>query len=314
MGRLVTWYRHKGATYGWIALFLLPFLVLYGAFTLWPLVATAIYSLFDWNGIGPLTQHNYLGLQNYQELWHDPLFWQAFGNTLFIAITNTVIKVPLSLFVAIVLTRRWLWFKAFFRTVFFLPIVLPVSLAGQIFTFLLDPSNGAFNSFLLKLGVIKQPIDILGHASTATWAIILISAWQIFGQYMLYWMAALQNVPEDLYEAAEIDGASEWHKLIHITLPVIRPVAVIISLLAIANALRIFDVVVTLTSGGPGTGTYVNAFYIYQEAFVNFPFRYGYASAVAVLFAILAFFFVLTQGVLTRDRRQNVSLFPGGRA
>lgn len=301
--------RKRGTTGIWIALFLLPFLVLYGAFTLWPLIATIIYSLFDWGGIGPL--QSFVGLGNYLELLHDPLFWQSFWNTLFFAVANTVIKLPLSLLVAIILTRRWLVFKRFFRTIFFVPIILPVALAGQIFTFLLNPSNGALDSILLKLGLIKQPIDFLGQSSTAMWAVILISVWQIFGQYMLYWMAALQNVPEELYESAQMDGANAWQQFYHITLPMIRPLAVVISLLAVVNALHVFGIVVTLTGGGPGTSTYVTSFYIYEEAFQNFPFRYGYASATAVLFAVLAAIFVAIQSLLSRDSSQQAQQIGG---
>ncbi len=257
----------------WIPIFLLPFLLLYGGFTLWPLVATAYYSLFNWDGIRPLT--DFVGLVNYQKIASDPIFWLAFKNTLVFATVETALKLPLSLLVAILLTRRWLLFKTFFRTVFFLPIILPVALAGLVFTYLLNPSNGAVDSFL---------VDI----------------WQIFGQYLIYWMAALQNVPEEVYEAADLDGANELQKLIHITLPLIRPVALIITLLALVNALHVFGVVVTLTAGGPGQASYTVSYFIYNEAFSEAPFRYGYGSAAALLFAVLAFVFVTGQAAIAR--------------
>jgi ABC-type sugar transport system permease subunit len=305
--------QRKGATGFWIFLFLLPFLLLFGAFTLWPLFATVFYSFFNWNGVAALSSQNFVGLANYQELLHDPLFWQSFWNTLLFAIANTIIKLPLSLFLAIILTRKWLLFKRFFRTVFFVPIILPVTLAGQIFTLLLNPSNGALDSFLMGIGLIKHPIDLLGNESTALWAVILISVWQIFGQYMLYWMAALQNVPEDLYEAAQIDRANAWQQFLHVTLPMISPMAVVITLLGLINALHVFGVVVTMTSGGPGTSTYVLSYYIYEAAFQNMPFRYGYASAAAVLFVILAAVFVIIQSWLGRDSAQGTRQI-GGRA
>jgi ABC-type sugar transport system permease subunit len=282
----------------WIPLFLLPFLLLYGGFTLWPLLATAYYSLFNWDGIRPLT--DFVGLGNYEKIVADPIFWLAFKNTLVFAVVETAIKLPLALLVAILLTRRWLLFKTFFRTVFFLPIILPVALAGLVFTYLLNPSNGAIDSFLADRGWIHTPIDLLGHGNTALIAIILVAVWQIFGQYMVYWMAALQNVPEDVYEAADIDGANELQKLIHITLPLIRPVALIITLLAIVNALHVFGVIVTLTAGGPGQASYTVSYFIYNEAFSEAPFRYGYGSAAALLFAVLAFMFVTGQAAIAR--------------
>ncbi len=313
--RLVTRVRPKDATGLWIMVFLLPFLFLYGAFTLWPLIATFAYSLFDWGGIGPLLGKDFIGLGNYSEMVHDPLFWSSFKHTLIFAFANTAIKLPLSLVVATVLTRRWLWLKRLFRTVFFVPLILPVSIAGLIFTYLLNPANGALDSFLLQIHVIKEPIDILGHGDTALAAIILISVWQIFGQYVIYWMAALQAVPEDLYEAADLDRANEWQKLIHVTLPSIRPTAVVITLLALVNALDVLNIVVTLTSGGPGTSTYVTPYYVFQEAFQYLPFRYGYASAIAMFYALFAVGFVIAQHLLTRSSDQTAKTTGwGGRA
>jgi ABC-type sugar transport system permease subunit len=281
-----------------IVLFLLPFLVLYLGFTLWPLLATIYYSFFDWDGIRPLDQ--FVGLGNYTSIVADRVFWVAFRNTLVFAVANTVIKLPLALIVAVLLTRRWLLFKRFFRTVFFMPIVIPVAMAGLVFTYLLNPSNGALDSFLVGTGILKQPIDILGQSRTVMIGIVLVSVWQIFGQYMVYWMAALQSVPEELYEAADLDGCREWQKLLWITLPMIRPVALIITLLALVNALHVFGVVVTLTEGGPGQSSYVVAYYIWNEAFREAPFKYGYASAAALIFGLLAFVFVSTQGLIVR--------------
>jgi ABC-type sugar transport system permease subunit len=289
---------HRGDSRVGIVLFLLPFVVLYLGFTLWPLMATVYYSFFDWDGIRPLNQ--FVGIDNYTKIVGDRIFWVAFGNTLLFAVANTVIKLPLALIVAVLLTRRWLLFKRFFRTVFFMPIVIPVAMAGLVFTYILNPSNGALDSFLVGSGILKQPIDLLGQSQTVMVGIVLVSVWQIFGQYMIYWMAALQSVPEDVYEAADLDGCREWQKLLYITLPMIKPVALIITLLALVNALHVFGVVVTLTEGGPGQSSYVIAYYIWNEAFRDAPFRYGYASAAALIFGVLAFIFVLGQGVIVR--------------
>jgi ABC-type sugar transport system permease subunit len=291
--------RRRGEWTGlWIVLFLLPFLVLYLGFTLWPLIATIIYSFFDWDGISPL--QDFVGIRNYIEIAKDPVFWESFRNTFVFAIANTVVKLSLSLLMAILLTKRWLKLKSTFRTIFFIPFVLPVSLAGLIFTYLLNPSNGALNSVLHSLGVAHGSVDLLGHDQTALATVIGVSVWQVFGEYLIYWMAALQNVPDELYEAAELDGASEWQKLVRITLPLIRPVALIIALLAVINALHVFALIVTLTAGGPGTNTYVVSFFIYQQAFQELPFRYGYASAAAVLFAALALALVTSQGLIVK--------------
>ena len=284
----------KGFDGIWIFLFLLPFLILYAGFTLWPLLATIVYSFFDWNGFTPL--EDFIGLKNYITIIKDPSFWLSFRNTIFFAVVNTVIKLPLSLLLAILLTRKWLSFKRFFRTVFFSPLVIPVAMAGMIFSLLLNPANGAVNDFLKNIGLIQSSIDFLGSAKTVLWSLIFVSVLQIFGQYMIYWMAALQNVPEELYEAAEIDGANEWQKLIKITLPVIKPVAVVILFLAFVNGLKVFGLVVTMTGGGPGQASYVVPYFIYNQAFRDIPFRYGYASAAAVFFGLVILAAVSIQG------------------
>ncbi len=290
--------RVRGADVLWVMLFLAPFIILYAGFTLWPLLATIIYSFFDWDGNGPPT--DFIELENYVTIARDPLFWLSFKNTLVFAVTNTVIKMPLSLLAAIVLTRKWLWGKRIFRTAFFAPLVIPVAMAGLIFQLLLHPANGAVNAFMLNIGLIQKPIDFLGDARLALLSLVLVSVWQIFGQYMIYWMAALQNVPESLYEAAELDGAGEWGKLIHVTLPIIRPVAIIILFLGFVNALKVFGLVVTMTGGGPGFQTYVVPYFIYTQALVDFPFRYGYASAAAVLFGATVLLAVTIQGYFVR--------------
>jgi ABC-type sugar transport system permease subunit len=289
----------RGRNGWWIAAFLAPFLVLYLGFTLWPLVATVYYSLFDWNGFGP--PRDFVGDENYSSILADPLFWKSTFNTLLFAVGTTVIKLPLALLAAIVLTRKWLRGKRLFRTVFFVPIIVPVALAGIIFTFLLNPSNGALPTMLMDLGITDEPYDIFANPWTAMLALIIVGVWQIFGQYMIYWMAALQNVPDELYEAAALDGATEWQKLTRITLPVIKPAAIVIALLGLVNAMHVFGLVVTLTDGGPGNSTYVVSYFIYHEAFNNpAGLRYGYASAAALLFAILAAMFVGMQGVVAR--------------
>lgn len=290
--------RARGRDAPWIGTFLLPFLLLYGGFTLWPLIATIIYSFFDWNGIGPLD--DFVGMENYREISKDPLFWSALWNTLYFVVVETVIKLPISFVLAVLLTRRWVWFRRSFRAVFFVPLIVPSALFGLIFPYLLDPSSGALNDALTKLGLIDKPVDLLGHGNTAMLMIIVVSVWQIVGQYMIFWMAALQNVPEELYEVAQLDGAGALRQHLSITLPVIRPIAVIITLLAVVNALHVFGVVVTLTGGGPGQETYTTSFFIYQMAFAQPPFRYGYASAAALLFSALAIVFVAGQAILAR--------------
>lgn len=302
-------YRPIGRDYFWLYLFFTPFVIFYLALVLWPLLATVIYSFLDWDGAHRITWERFVGLKNYLTISKDPIFWKSFRNTVFFAAANTVIKLPLSLFMAILLTRKWMWGKRLFRTIFFTPLIVPVAMAGLIFTILLNPANGAINDFLKDVGILKRSFDFLSNKYTAMWSIVLVSVWHIFGQYMIYWMAALQNVPEELYEAAEIDGANEWHKLIKITLPVIRPIAVIIGFLAFVNALRVFGLIVTMTSGGPGTQTYVVSYFIYNQAFSQVPFRYGYASSAALFFGVTVLLVITIQGYFVRKAKKRQEEF-----
>ncbi len=295
-------FSRRRADLFWCYLFILPFVVFFGAFTIWPLVGTTIYSFSHVNGMGFIDQ--FVGLKNYISLFSDTTFLRSVVNTIFFTTLNTIIKLPLALFLAILLTRRWLKGKTFFRTGFFLPLVIPSAIVGMIFTFLLNPANGAINSFLMQLNLISRPINFTGSRWLGMITIILISVWGVLGQYMIYWMAALQSVPDETYEAAEIDGANEWQKLTYITLPIIRPVATIIFFLALVNGLRVFDLVLTLTSGGPGSQTYVVDYYIYMRAFAVSPPNYGVASAASLLFGVAVLIVISIQGYfVTRSQK-----------
>lgn len=286
----------------WCYLFILPFVVFFGAFTIWPLVGTLIYSFSHVNGMGLIDR--FMGLKNYISLFSDSTFLLSVVNTVFFAVVNTLIKLPLALFLAILLTRRWLRGKTFLRTGFFLPLVIPSAIVGMIFTFILNPANGALNSILVQLNLVSHPINFQGSRWLGMMTIVVISVWGILGQYMIYWMAALQSVPDEVYEAAEIDGANEWQKLVYVTLPIIRPVATIILFLALVNGLRVFDLVLTLTGGGPGSQTYVVDYYIYARAFAVSPPNYGVASAASLLFGVATLIVISIQGYfVTRSQK-----------
>ncbi len=286
----------------WCYLFILPFVVSFSAFTIWPLIGTVMYSLVHVNGAGQIDK--FMGIKNYASLFADDTFLRSAINTVFFTLVNTSLKLPLSLFLAILLTRRWLKGKIFFRTGFFLPLVVPSAIVGMIFYNLLNPANGALNAILVQLRLTSQPIDFTGSRWLGMTTIVLVSVWGVLGQYMIYWMAALQSVPEEVYEAAEIDGANEWQKLTMITLPIIRPVATIILFLALVNGLNPFDIVSTLTGGGPGSQTYVVSYFIYARAFAASPPNYGVASAASLLFGVSALIVISIQGFfVTRAQR-----------
>jgi ABC-type sugar transport system permease subunit len=251
----------------WAYVALVPFLVLFLAFTVWPLVRTVQFSFFDYNGIGPLDEAPMVGFNNFAFVARDPVFQQSYLNTWLFTIGQSIIKLPLSFLIAVLLMQPWLRMRGFFRMVFFLPWLMPPSIVAMVFFYLLNPNNGALNEALLASGLVSKPIDFLASAPIAFTTIAFISSWQIMGQYVIFWMAALALVPQSLLEAAQVDGADGWRRIWYITLPLIRPMAVIIASLGLIWSFNIFDWIDILTSGGPGISTFVVNYYVYDKAF-----------------------------------------------
>lgn len=289
----------------WIIIFLFPTLIAYGLFILWPLIASAYYSFFQWNGFGNRPTY-FIGLRNYLDALKDPFFWNAFKNTLIFVIGNNIIKLPLTLIMAFLLNIPRFKMSNFYRVVLFLPVVSSTAIIGIIFTFLLSPWNGPLNALFIQFGLLKAPVDWLGTAGSAMWMVMLVEIWHYTGQYIIYWIAGLQSIPDVLYEAAAIDGASRFKMFIHITLPVLKPVIVVVSLIGFVMSLRVFDIVISMTGGGPAFGTDVIGTYIYHSAFGVADRRIGYASAISVLFGIIVMSLGILQGIAMNKAKRRV--------
>jgi ABC-type sugar transport system permease subunit len=283
---VVTGMVMRRSDYFWCYVTILPFVIIFGALTIWPIVRTVQFSLYDYNGIGPVTKAAFVGIRNYITVVKDHVFQQSYLNSWLFTIGQSLIKLPISFFLAILLTRKWLKWNTLFRTAFFVPWLMPPSIVAMVFTYLLNPANGAVNQFLLNIHLIQTPINFFNTGWAGLTTIAVVSVWQIMGQYVIFWMAALQSIPDELYEAAEVDGATESQKLRYITMPLIAPMAIIISLLGITWALGIFDWVQIMTAGGPGTQSYTMYYYIFMKSFARMPMRYGIASAAGFLFGI----------------------------
>jgi ABC-type sugar transport system permease subunit len=276
----------RKSDYVWSYLTILPFVIIFLSLTVWPIIRTIQFSLYNYNGIGEVTKSAFVGIQNYITVIKDHIFQQAYVNSWLFTLGQSLIKLPISFLLAVLLTQKWLKTRGIFRTAFFLPWLMPPSIVAMVFNYLLNPSNGAINEFLLSLHLIQTPINFFQTGLTGFTTIAFISAWQIMGQYIIFWMAALQSIPDELYEAADLDGASTFNRMRYITLPMIAPMAIIISLLGLTWALGIFDWIQIMTSGGPGTQTYTVYYYVYMKAFAKMPMRYGIASAAGFLFGI----------------------------
>ncbi|MQA78989.1 MAG: ABC transporter permease subunit [Streptosporangiales bacterium] len=276
--------RGNGRTSLWVWLFLAPTVVLYGVFTLYPIVGSYVYSLTDWNGFD--AERSFIGFLNYQEVLADPQFWNSFTVTVTFIAGAVPLQVILTLLVAIVLNSPRMPLRRLFRTALFLPVVTTTAIVGVVMQFVFDPASGPVNLALREIGLAPDGIDFLGQSSTSLGTAIAVYVWKWFGITLVYWLAALQTVPDDVYEAARIDGAGALRILRHITVPLLKPFLVIITLLSVEASLQVFDLVLTMTNGGPFFSTEVIEVYIYRWAFASTIPRLGYASAAAVLFGL----------------------------
>lgn len=297
--------RRFGRTELWIWLFLTPTVVLYGLYTVYPILASYWYSFVEWNGFE--ADKDWVGLQNYRDVFADPLFWNSFKITVLFMLVAVPLKVTLTLLVAIVLNSPQMPFASVFRTAFFLPVVTTTAIVGVVMQFVFDPASGPINLLLMKLGIIDQGINFLGDSATALWTVVGVYVWKWFGITLIYWLAALQTIPDPVYEAARIDGAGPWKLLRHITIPLLKPFLVIITLLSLEAALKVFDLMLTMTNGGPFYATEVVEIYIYRWAFAATVPQLGYASAAAVIFGLFVCFVGLFQLLGIRAVRKSRS-------
>jgi ABC-type sugar transport system permease subunit len=281
-------------------LFILPQGVLYLLFTLWPILASYYFAFFNWTGIGWPTK--FIGFQNFKEVLVEPFFWNAFKNSFIYTFSLVLLVVPTSLIVAMILNNPRLRAAAFFRTVFFLPIVLTMAIVGIVMTSIFAYEGGLINQALMQMGWIDKQINWLGQTGTAMTALILVGAWKGFGIKVIYWLAGLQTLPAELYEAARIDGANGIQRFFHLTIPLLIPFLIIITFFQTVWAFNVFDLVKTFTNGGPYFGTDVVPLYIYRNAFEidgGLP-RMGYASAAGIIYGIATMVISIILGLLVR--------------
>jgi len=275
--------RHGWRKTTWIWVFLLPTVVLYGLYTIYPIIASYWYSLVEWNGFD--SGQKFVGLSNYREVFADPLFWNSFKVTLLFMLLVVPARVLLTLLMAMILNSPKLPLIGVLRSAFFIPVVTTTAIIGVVMRFVLDPASGPVSSVLAKLGF--GGVDFLGDPHLALPAAAVLYIWKFFGVTMIYWLAALQTIPYELYEAARIDGAGTWQLFRHITLPMLKPFLIIITVLTIEETFHNFDLMYTLTAGGPYFHTEIIEIYIYRWAFAAAIPQLGHASAAAVVFGLL---------------------------
>lgn len=303
--------------YRWCYAFLLPGLVLLCMFSIYPLFGSIVYSLYDWSGIGPLA--NFVGLGNYDRLLHDAYFWGGVGRTVWFAGVATPVELAVSLLVAIILNDRALRLGPVFRTLFFIPVVTTTAVMSVVMSFVFSAYGSPVNQVLQDLHLIRNPIDWLGNPRLVMWTAIGIFVWKWMGQPMIYWLAGLQTIPGELYEAARVDGAHFWAQVRHITVPLMVPFAVIIGLITLVGNLQVFAFLQALTAGGPFFSTETIELFIYRMAFASGANgvatgepQFGYAAAAGVFFAVLMMAAVGFQALVFRRVRPSLRAGLGG--
>lgn len=295
--------RRTRIRYLWAYLLIGPQVLFFLAFTVYPIVMSYVYSFYEWSGFGPL--ENFIGWDNFNKLIHEQAFWNAFHNSLIYMAAKTLILMPTTLLLALLLNRALFKGKVFYRTVIFLPVVTTTSTVGIVMKFIFGNENALVNEALIRLGVLSNPISWLGQADTAMLVLILIGSWKFFGMVLVYWLAGIQSLPKEVYEAAKTDGANGLQILRYITLPLLAPVAAVILLLTVVNSMNVFDLVKTLTGGGPFYATETVDLYIYNFAFSTSGFpQIGYASAAGIVFGVAVFILTAFLGLLAKWLQQ----------
>jgi raffinose/stachyose/melibiose transport system permease protein len=269
-----------------IAVFLLPAAILYVIFVLLPIVQAVYYSFYKWNGLGPLS--TMVGLGNFSQVLGDSVFRGALLHNLVIVVLSIALQLPLAFGLAL-LVSAGLRGRTAFRTIFFLPYVLSEVITGIVWNFVYKPTGGLLNSILGAVVPGFTPQGWLGNPNTVLWAVFLVMTWKYFGLHLLLFLAALQDVPKELREAASIDGATGRQTIWHVVLPLLGSTARLSVYLSALGSLQIFDLVWVMTTGGPVGASETIATYMYKFGFQRFAI--GYGSAVAVVIFVLCLIF-----------------------
>jgi multiple sugar transport system permease protein len=264
-------------------LFLAPGVIIFTVFTVFALIFAFYLTFHDWNIIQP--QKPYVGLQNYKDMLHDEHYRRAIINTFYYTGGSVPLTMLGGLLVALLLNQP-IRFQGLFRTLYYLPVVTPLVVAAILWKWLYNGSYGLFNFYLLKTHLIDQPLLFLSDRNLAMPSVILMSIWGGLGFSMVVYLAGLQSIPEQLYEAAKVDGAGPIARLRYITIPMLRPTTLFQLVTGIIGSFQIFTQIYIMTTGGPAERTSTMVYFIYEAAFKFYDM--GYASTLAFgLFAML---------------------------
>jgi len=282
----------------YILIGLLPALLFYLIFVIYPIGRSFYYGFFEWNG---LSKPTFVGLSNFKEILSDPIFLKSLRNNMFVVVASVLGQLPIALIIAIILSKK-IKGARFFRSAFFMPMVMSTVVVGLLWSTLLNSQAGIVNIIFNKLGLGKFVQDWLGDPKYAMLTVCGVIMWQFIGYYMIIFLAGLQNIPEEIMEAANIDGAGPVRTLFSITLPLMWDTIMAAVVLCISGSMRSFDLVFVMTQGGPAHATELMATYMYNKTFSIY--KYGYGSAVSLVICAISLGFILASRILMRKKSE----------
>ncbi|WP_432245229.1 carbohydrate ABC transporter permease [Arthrobacter sp. G.S.26] len=280
---------------GWT--FILPNFLGFLAFTLIPVIAAFALSFMEWTSF---TAPRWVGLENFQRMLQSDTFWVALRNTVVYALGHVPLTMALALGLAMLLNRK-LKGIGFFRVAIFFPYITSLVAVAVVWNMLFSPDNGPINQFLNAIGIAEAP----GWTSSSDWAmpaVIITSVWRDMGYYMILYLAGLQAIPTELYEAAEVDGASGWQRFWNVTIPSLRPTTFFVVVMLTVSSFKVFDLIVVMTNGGPGRATTVLSQLIYQEGIGEG--KFGYSSAISLMLFLIVLSITVLQFKLQQRRER----------
>lgn len=286
-----------------VFLFLLPALLVYFTYTVAGIFRTFYYSGFNWSGIGPVAESAFVGLGNYARLMRDSAFWHALRNNIVLVLVSIVFQLGVGMILALILNTGYKFVKIL-RTIYFMPLLLSTVATGTIWLLMLAPYMGLFD-WILKIISPNVPLSWLGSEQVVMFAVLFVICWQYTPQYMILLRAGMTGIPEELYEAATIDGASRRQQFWYMTLPLLSGTIKTSAVLSIVGSLKYFDLIWVMTLGGPNGYSELMATYMYKKAFSQD--LMGYASTVASCMVLVSFVVIAIFRFMTRSREEGRS-------
>lgn len=265
-------------------LFIAPFMLYFLIFVLVPAIGSVILSFAKWN---VLEKPDFIGVRNYTRLLNDRYFWNSLYNTAYYTLGTTLGSVLLSFWIAVIIDESWFRGKTLFKVVYFVPTITSMAAIAYVWLLLYSPNYGLLNFILAHLGL--PPLRWLSDPATAMPSMMLLSIWKGLGYNVVIFLAGLQGIPDEFYEAAAVDGANRLGQIRYITIPLMLPVITFVTVINVIGSFQVFDQIFLMTGGGPMRRTEVMVYYIYHQGFELFKMGYGSALAMALFVVILGF-------------------------